>query len=162
MMVFAVVRFVFGVLGGVQTHNGDVTTTCLRLGREFQSFVVRTHALRKVFLSIKGTYYQAEVQGQAITFLVPHRYHQTLPRDVDYRVLGTFLEFYETLLGFVLYKLYHDEGLYYPPRLGMCFTASLCGSCVCCVCLLHMMNLHLFHLFCKAPVAFFGSERMSS
>jgi len=27
----------------------------------------------------------------------------------------TFLEFYQTLLGFVLYKLYTDENLKYPP-----------------------------------------------
>jgi len=29
--------------------------------------------------------------------------------------MTTFLEFYETLLGFVNYKLYTDENYHYPP-----------------------------------------------
>lgn len=40
---------------------------------------------------------------------------QSLPKDVDYRVMITFLEFYETLLGFVLFRLYSGLGLHYPP-----------------------------------------------
>jgi hypothetical protein len=42
-------------------------------------------------------YYQAEVLGQAVTWLVPHQLAQVLPADVDYRVMLTFLEFYTTL-----------------------------------------------------------------
>lgn len=101
-----------------QFHDGERAAMCVRLSREFQSFVVRTHALRKVFVSIKGVYYQAEIGGQAITWMVPHRFLQQLPNDVDYRVMFTFLEFYETVLKFVHFKLYHDLGLYYPPRIG--------------------------------------------
>lgn len=37
---------------------------------------------------------QAEVEGQKITWLTPHALQQVLP-EVDYRVLLTFLEFYE-------------------------------------------------------------------
>lgn len=40
---------------------------------------------------------------------------KSLPKDVDYRVMITFLEFYETLLGFVLFRLYSTIGLHYPP-----------------------------------------------
>ena len=47
-----------------------------RLALEWQAYVVRTHALRKVFVSIKGFYYQAEVLGQSITWLVPHQLAQ--------------------------------------------------------------------------------------
>lgn len=108
-----------------QFHTGERSALCVRLCREFQSFVVRTHALRKVFVSIKGIYYQAELQGQAVTWLVPHRFVQQLPNDVDYRVMLTFLDFYETLLKFVHFKLYHDRGLFYPPRLGMCSVFGL-------------------------------------
>ena len=45
-----------------------------------------------------GIYYQAEVQGQTVTWLVPHATSQVLPPDVDYKVMLTFLEFYQTLL----------------------------------------------------------------
>lgn len=43
---------------------------------EFQAYVVRAHALRKVFVSVKGFYYQADIQGQAVTWLVPHNLAQ--------------------------------------------------------------------------------------
>ena len=41
---------------------------------------------------------------------------QVLPADVDYRVMLTFLDFYHTLLQFVLFKLYHALGVRYPPQ----------------------------------------------
>lgn len=37
---------------------------------------------------------QAEVEGQTITWLTPHALQQVLP-EVDYRIMQTFLEFYE-------------------------------------------------------------------
>lgn len=40
-----------------------------------------------------------------------------VPTDVDFRIMLTFLELYQTLLGFVFYKLYADENLVYPPKL---------------------------------------------
>lgn len=40
-----------------------------------------------------------------------------VPSDVDIRVMLTFLELYQTLLGFVSFKLYTDAGLVYPPPL---------------------------------------------
>ena len=39
-----------------------------------------------------------------------------MPPDVDYRVMGTFLQFYTTMLGFVNYKLYATLDLKYPPK----------------------------------------------
>lgn len=38
---------------------------------------------------------QAEVEGQKVTWLTPHALQQVLPDDVDYKVMLTFLEFYE-------------------------------------------------------------------
>lgn len=46
------------------------------------------------YLTIAILSFQAEVEGQKITWLTPHALQQVLP-EVDYRVLLTFLEFYE-------------------------------------------------------------------
>lgn len=40
--------------------------------------------------------------------------NQRLPFDIDYKVMGTFTEFYMALLKFINYKLYSDLGLTYP------------------------------------------------
>ena len=90
---------------------------CQRLSAEFQNYVMTTKSLQKVFLSIKGIYYQAEIKGQTITWIVPYAFSQDVPTDVDFRVMSTFLEFYETLLGFINFKLYTDLNLVYPPTL---------------------------------------------
>ena len=90
---------------------------CARLSSEFQQLVMRTRKLRKVFVSIKGIYYQAEVCGQPVVWVVPHAFTQTVPTDVDYRVMVTFLQFYTTQLKFINFKLYNDVGYAYPPKL---------------------------------------------
>lgn len=74
--------------------------------REFNLYVIKSQSLRKVFLSIKGVYYQAEIQGQTVNWIVPYQFTQKLPAEVDYKIMGTFLEFYTTLIKFVNYKLY--------------------------------------------------------
>ena len=50
-----------------------------------------------------------------------------LPTDVDYRVMLTFLEFHEALLGFVNFKLFHTLGLHYPPLLDARLEAASAG-----------------------------------
>ncbi|KAK6159547.1 hypothetical protein DH2020_006861 [Rehmannia glutinosa] len=95
---------------------GYYDTAFAGLSHEWQAYISRTHKLRKAFISVKGIYYQAEVEGQKITWLTPHALQQVLP-EVDYRILLTFLEFYETLLAFVNYKLYHSINVNYPPIL---------------------------------------------
>ncbi|KAA8905352.1 Pescadillo N-terminus-domain-containing protein [Sphaerosporella brunnea] len=99
-------------------HNLPTATVanCERLCNEWQHYVIRAKALRKSFLSIKGIYYQAEIQGQDILWLVPYKFAQNVPADVDFRIMHTFVEFYTTLLGFVMFKLYTNEGLVYPPK----------------------------------------------
>lgn len=91
-----------------------------RLSHEWLAYISRTHKLRKVFVSVKGIYYQvhfelkkllfkewlllilvnllflqSEVQGQKITWLAPHSMQQVLPEDIDYNVMLTYLEFNE-------------------------------------------------------------------
>lgn len=82
---------------------------------EWQALMCRMHALRKAFISVKGFYLQADIHTVNVTWLMPHATSQILPKDVDMRVMLTFLEFYHSLMRFVLYKLYHDMGLRYPP-----------------------------------------------
>ncbi|KAK9391681.1 pescadillo like [Crotalus adamanteus] len=90
---------------------------CRRLTVEFLNFVIASRSLRKVFLSIKGIYYQAEVLGQLITWIAPYAFSHNHPTDVDYRVMATFTEFYTTLLGFVNFRLYQSLNLHYPPKI---------------------------------------------
>ena len=56
--------------------------------------------------------------GEKITWLVPHKFSQELPSDVDYRVMLTFLDFYEVFLSFVFFRLYGSLGLRYPPTIS--------------------------------------------
>ncbi|XP_062151439.1 pescadillo homolog [Alnus glutinosa] len=91
---------------------------CRRLSHEWQAYISRTHKLRKVFISVKGIYYQAEVEGQKITWLTPHALQQVFPGDdVDFNVMLTFVEVYETLIAFINYHLYHSINVKYPPIL---------------------------------------------
>ncbi|XP_013927832.1 PREDICTED: uncharacterized protein LOC106553790 [Thamnophis sirtalis] len=90
---------------------------CRRLTVEFLNYVVASRGLRKVFLSIKGIYYQAEVLGQIVTWITPYAFSHNHPTDVDYRVMATFTEFYTTLLGFVNFRLYQTLNLHYPPKI---------------------------------------------
>ncbi|XP_010551917.1 PREDICTED: pescadillo homolog [Tarenaya hassleriana] len=109
----------FAVLPATDRENLEVKLVhnCRRLSHEWQAYISRTHSLRKVFVSVKGIYYQAEVEGQKITWLTPHALQQVMTNDVDFGVMLTFLEFYETLLAFVNLKLYHSVNVKYPPIL---------------------------------------------
>lgn len=89
---------------------------CRRLCLEFQYYVAQTHSLRKVFVSIKGIYYQAEIFGQTITWITPHHFNQRITKNIDYKIMIAFLEFHEVLMGFVNFKLFHTLGLKYPPQ----------------------------------------------
>uniref|UniRef100_A0A8C2Z338 Pescadillo homolog n=1 Tax=Cyclopterus lumpus TaxID=8103 RepID=A0A8C2Z338_CYCLU len=92
---------------------------CRRLTVEWMNYVIASRSLRKVFISIKGIYYQAEVMGQLTTWLVPYQFSHDHPTDVDYRVMATFTELYTTLLGFINFRLYHSLNLLYPPKLDI-------------------------------------------
>ncbi|XP_007952113.1 pescadillo homolog [Orycteropus afer afer] len=101
---------------------------CRRLTVEFMHYVITARALRRVFLSIKGIYYQAEVLGQPIVWITPYTFSHDHPTDVDYRVMATFTEFYTTLLGFVNFRLYQSLNLHYPPKLEGQTHAELTAS----------------------------------
>ncbi|ORX80344.1 hypothetical protein BCR32DRAFT_233481 [Anaeromyces robustus] len=111
--------FLFSTLPANDKIKYKTVENCKRLAAEFQHYVVISRSLKKTFLSIKGIYYQAEIRGQDITWIVPYQFSQQVPTDVDLRVMMTFLEFYQTLLGFVNYKLYSDMNLIYPPKIDI-------------------------------------------
>jgi len=72
--------------------------------------------LRRVFLSIKGIYYQAEIFGETVTWLSPYQFAIPRSKNVDYRVMLTFLEFYEVMMGFINFKLFNSLNMRYPPK----------------------------------------------
>lgn len=108
--------FLFANLPSTSAVPAKMIARCERLCLEFQHYLIVSHSLRKSFLSIKGIYYQANIQGEDILWLVPYKFNQRIVGDVDFRIMGTFVEFYMTLLGFVNYRLYSSIGLKYPPK----------------------------------------------
>ncbi|KAJ4358480.1 mRNA-binding ribosome synthesis protein nop7 [Didymosphaeria variabile] len=108
--------FLFANLPSSQHVPAKTIALCQKLCHEFEHYVITSHSLRRSFLSIKGIYYQATIQGQDVLWLVPYRFVQRTGGDIDFRIMGTFVEFYTTLLGFVNYRLYTSIGLVYPPK----------------------------------------------
>ncbi|CAG7837237.1 unnamed protein product [Allacma fusca] len=110
--------FLFATFPGLRFVPVGVVKLCRRLTVEFMHYVIEAKALRKVFISIKGYYYQAEVKGQTITWIVPHSFgfQPQSPDDVDFRIMATFIEFYTTLLGFINFRLFNSINVFYPPK----------------------------------------------
>uniref|UniRef100_G3TQC7 Pescadillo ribosomal biosis factor 1 n=1 Tax=Loxodonta africana TaxID=9785 RepID=G3TQC7_LOXAF len=61
---------------------------CRRLTVEFLHYIIAARALRKVFLSIKGIYYQAEVLGQPIVWITPYAFSHDDHPDFQNSGLG--------------------------------------------------------------------------
>lgn len=108
--------FLFANLPSTSSVPAKMIARCERLCLEFQHYLIVSKAVTKSFLSIKGIYYQANIQGEDILWLVPYKFNQRIVGDVDFRIMGTFIEFYMTLLGFVNFRLYTSIGLKYPPK----------------------------------------------
>lgn len=108
--------FLFANLPSTSTVPAKMIARCEKLCLEFQHYLIVSQSLRKSFLSIKGIYYQANIQGEDVLWLVPYKFNQRVVGDVDFRIMGTFVEFYMTLLGFVNFRLYTSIGLKYPPK----------------------------------------------
>ncbi|XP_063620418.1 pescadillo homolog [Cydia splendana] len=118
--------FLFSTFPSLKRVPRDQSMLCRRLTVEFMHAVIAAKALRKVFVSVKGYYYQAEIEGQIITWIVPHHFSfQPQSKDeVDFKIMSTFVEFYTMMLGFVNFKLYHSLNLVYPPKLTAAFSSS--------------------------------------
>jgi pescadillo len=106
--------YLFAALPSAGDIKSSVVLKAKNLVASWGAYCATTCCITKSFISVKGVYLEASIQGTTIRWIVPHSFTQYLPEDVDYRVMMTFFEFYETLLNFVLFKLYNDIGLRYP------------------------------------------------
>lgn len=110
--------FLFANMPATKGVNSRVIKDAQTLSNQWLAYCAKERLIKKVFVSIKGVYYQANVKGQEIRWLVPFKFPSNIPSDIDFRIMVTFLEFYSTLLHFVLFKLYSDAGLVYPPPIN--------------------------------------------
>ncbi|KAG6078492.1 mRNA-binding ribosome synthesis protein nop7 [Claviceps sp. LM218 group G6] len=108
--------FLFANLPSTSSVPAKMIARCEKLCLEFQHYLIVSKSVTKSFLSIKGVYYQANIQGEQVLWVVPYKFNQRIVGDVDFRIMGTFVEFYMTLLSFVNLKLYASVGLKYPPK----------------------------------------------
>ncbi|XP_059482472.1 pescadillo homolog [Neocloeon triangulifer] len=110
--------FMFSTFPSIKHVRRDFSSLCRRLTVEFMHYVMAARALRKVFISIKGYYFQADISGQTVTWIVPHvfPFKPESKDDVDFKIMASFVEFYTVMLGFINFKLYHSLNLYYPPK----------------------------------------------
>lgn len=119
--------YLFAALPSEGRIRTKVTNKAKRLAGAWGAYVAVTGSVTKSFASVKGVYLEAEVpvdlksgsggdEGDTgtVRWVVPHSFTQYIPTDVDFRVMLTYFEFYETLLDFVLFKLYADAGVHYP------------------------------------------------
>ncbi|KAJ8142300.1 hypothetical protein OY671_004547 [Metschnikowia pulcherrima] len=110
--------FLFANMPATDRVSHRVTKDAERLTNQWLAYVAKERLIKKVFVSIKGVYYQANVKGQEVRWLVPFKFPTNIPSDIDFKIMLTFLEFYSTMLHFVLYKLYADADLVYPPPIN--------------------------------------------
>ena len=109
--------YLFAQLPAKRQIQTETTNACQRLVREWETYVTRSGSLTKVFVSIKGTYYSARVHNEDVTWLVPHKFNVHLPREVDFTLMGWFLDFYQVAMKFIMFRLYNTLGFRYPPVL---------------------------------------------
>lgn len=109
--------FLFAMFPKGRGRPDDLIDLSRKLTIEFMHYVINSKSLRKVFISIKGYYYQADIMNQTITWVVPHQFVIDRVSNVDLNVMKTFTEFYVTLLGFLNYKLYKSINAVYPPQI---------------------------------------------
>lgn len=120
--------YLFAALPSAHKIKTKVTKKAQTLAASWSAYCAITSSITKTFVSVKGIYFEANVnindssttndgKGTPVRWIVPHAFTQNLPKDVDYRVMLTFFEFYDVLLSFVMFKLYNDIGVQYPLRL---------------------------------------------
>uniref|UniRef100_A0A182PUX3 Pescadillo homolog n=1 Tax=Anopheles epiroticus TaxID=199890 RepID=A0A182PUX3_9DIPT len=110
--------FMFSTFPATKVITRDLTRMARRLTVEFMHYVIAAQALRKVFISIKGYYFQAEIKGETVTWIVPHYFPYAPHRGemIDLSIMKSFGDFFTVMAGFINYRLYHSINLVYPPQ----------------------------------------------
>ena len=106
--------YLFAAIPSEMNIKANVTNKAKTLAAAWGAYCATASCITKSFISVKGVYLEAMIRDTPVRWIVPHSFTQYMPEDVDYRVMTTFFEFYETLLQFVLFKLYNDLGVRYP------------------------------------------------
>lgn len=122
--------FLFSTFPSLKYVPREQSALCRRLTIEFMHAMIASRSLRLVFISIKGYYFQAEIKGQKVNWIVPH-YYPFQPQsksDVDFKVMSIFVEFYTIMLGFVNFRLYHALNLSYPPQFADATNAAITAA----------------------------------
>ncbi|EUD65542.1 hypothetical protein C922_04048 [Plasmodium inui San Antonio 1] len=91
-------------------------TNCEVIKNHFHYYVYKTNRIKKGFITVKGYYLQAEILQKKVTWLIPHTFTPYLDKTIDFSIITTFIEYYISLLKFVLYKLYKMHNMTYPPE----------------------------------------------
>lgn len=119
--------FLFANMPSTDKVSYKVTKEAEKLTNQWLAYVAKERLIKRVFVSIKGVYYEANVKGQEVRWLVPFKFPTMIPSDVDFRIMLTFLEFYSTLLHFLLFRLYKEANLIYPPVIDVNKLKSIGG-----------------------------------
>ena len=91
------------------THlTSAMSDQCKDIRSRWLKYMNSTKSVRRVFISIKGIYYQGKVKGETVTWQCPYEFTSKPPKDVIYRIMITFLELYITQMKFILFRLEHD------------------------------------------------------
>lgn len=106
------------------TPQQNISLRCQKILLEFQAYLQGTGSLNKAFISIKGIYWQANINWEGknhrVTWITPHEgsstgYASSVTKEqVDFKVMMTFLDFYCTLLSHVLCRLHRSMDWSYP------------------------------------------------
>jgi len=108
--------FLFSTMPRQGKVQPGIINKCRILAVEFMHYVIAAKCVKKVFVSIKGIYVQVEIDGNDISWIIPHQFTTPPPSNIDFKVMLSFLELYTTVLGFVNFKLYSNLNLIYPPK----------------------------------------------
>lgn len=106
--------FLFAALPATVDIKPSIVKTAKQLAAAWGAYCATAHKLTKAFVSVRGVYLEANIHSTQVRWVVPHAFTQFLPDTVDFRIMGTFLEFYSTLLRFVLFQLYSELGIQFP------------------------------------------------